>query len=308
MYGLTEGQGGTYTIASSFEIRTTLTTTGKNKGKSNGMTKYAEIVSEVVNNIIPLYKAQLDSTGKIPSGKTPAEVLALTKIAYYDSRYALQAASGKMTKEMPVAWTDFAWSSFVLFGPQGKQYAEFCIPTDDDAAPTSRAAAFSSLQSKKRALTESAVSGAAMDRALSDHNNIMVAKFMMKYGNDEDKKLAVITLRRMWDKGKENTPEKTPETSTPSETSGLPESVLQLGPDTGDDVGDDGLTWKQRACKLVYDSKECQDSPNGFTEADVVAKLNGRVVLKDVADATEFLMIEQHIHTTDEDNHYKSIN
>ena len=58
----------------------------------------------------------------------------------------------------------------------------------------------------------------------------------------------------------------------------------------------------------MYDNKECQDSTIGCTKADVVAKLNGCVVLKDVDDATDFLMIEQDIHTTDEDNHYKSTN
>jgi hypothetical protein len=82
MYGLTKGQGRTYTIAHSSEFRTTLIPFDKNKGKSNAMAKYDEIVSEVVNNIIPLYKMQLDSNGIIPSRKTPDEILALTKVAY----------------------------------------------------------------------------------------------------------------------------------------------------------------------------------------------------------------------------------
>ena len=127
----------------------------------------------------------------------------------------------------------------------------------------------------------------------------MVAKFMMKYGSAEDKQFAVESLRQMWNKGKDDSPEKLSEASTSSETSGIPGMALQLGPDTGDDVGDDGLTWKQRACKFVYDSKECQDSPHGFTAADVVAKLNGRMLLEEADDTTEFLMIEQNIHTTD---------
>ncbi len=86
-----------------------------------------------------------------------------------------------------MAWTDNVWLSFVLFSPQGKQYAEFCIPTNDDAEPTSRFAALSSLHTNKHSLIESAAFGPAMDRALSDHNNTMAAKFMMNYGSDEDK-------------------------------------------------------------------------------------------------------------------------
>ncbi len=81
---------------------------------------------------------------------------------------------------------------------------------------------------------------------------------------------------------------------------------MELGPNTGDAVGDDGLTWIQRACKSIYDTKECEDSPNGFSPADVAAKLCGRVSLADATEASDFLMKEMHLFTTMEDNHYKS--
>ncbi len=59
----------------------------KNKGKSPAMGKYMEMINEVVNNITPLYKNQLDYGGKIPSGKTPTEALMATKVDYYESRF-----------------------------------------------------------------------------------------------------------------------------------------------------------------------------------------------------------------------------
>ncbi len=123
MYGLTEGQGGTHTIERSFEVRNVIPTSGKNKSKSPGFGKYQEIVSEVANNILPLYRKQLDAGGKIPSGKQAADVLQATKLAYYDSRFAVQSTTGKMPKDMPPAWTDHAWGCFVLFGLLGKKYA-----------------------------------------------------------------------------------------------------------------------------------------------------------------------------------------
>ena len=81
------------------------------------MGKYMEVISEVANNIIHLYKNQLDSCGMILSGRTPTKVLMTTKGVYYD---ALLKANPKIAKQMPAAWTNFAWSNFVMFGPQGK--------------------------------------------------------------------------------------------------------------------------------------------------------------------------------------------
>ena len=315
IYGLKEGESGTHTVADSFACRTVLATSGKNKGKSPAMGKYMEMISEVVNNILPLYKKELDSGGNIPSGKTPSEVLMATKAAYYDSRVA---ANKKLPKEMPVAWTDFAWSTFVMFGPQGKQYAEFCAPTDDDAQPTSRSAALAAaILNRKRHVLESAGSS-AMDRVFEDHNNIMAAKMMLKYGGPQDKVAALASIREFLNKGKENLPTAPLVFTTPSHVNTIaipftvatptaqPQQGPDLGPDTGDDVGDDGLTWVQRACKSVYDSKECNESVYGFTYDTVVEKLNGRVSLKAASDATDFLMLECHIFTTSQDHHYKS--
>ncbi len=129
---------GTHTIAQSFECRNVLTASRKNKGKSPRMGKYMEMISEVTNNIIPILKKQLDFGGKILSGKTYAEVLMATKSLYSDSRFAVQGVAKKMAKEMPPARSDFAWTCFVMFGPQGNQYAEFCFPTYDDAQVAAR--------------------------------------------------------------------------------------------------------------------------------------------------------------------------
>jgi len=311
MYGLKEGEGGTHTIALSHEIRTALSLSGKNKGKSPGMGKYQDMISECANNILPIYKRQLDSAGKIPSGKQVADVIAATKSLYYDSRFALQSGTGKMTKQMPPAWTDNAWGCFVLFGPHGKGFAEFCLPSDTDAQPSSRAAALAlaSMSSKAACKNEGACSISSMDRAFADHNNIMVAKMMMKYGSAEDKAKALATLREFWDRGKENKEE--PE--TPEDVIPIPFNVAatpiahQIGPDTGDAVGDDGLTWAQRVCKRVYESTQCRESEHGFTPEDVVEKMNGRIDISVAKDATDFLMIEMHICTTSEDNHYKPV-
>jgi hypothetical protein len=318
MYGLKEGHGGTHTVAQSKECRTVLSLTGKNKGKSAGMGKYQEMISEVVNNILPLYKQQLGPDGKIPSGKTPSEILQLTKVDYYASRVASsEGMARKMPSEMPRAWTDHAWASFVLFGPQGKQFAEFCFPVDDDAAPTSRSAAKAAMlssRSNKRDFNGMEVSG-GMDQVLRDHNSIMIAKMMVKYGTPADKLHALAVLRDIFKNEKENTQVTPSPTSSPSSTDisvSAPtlhtpsSSAMELGPDTGDAIGDDGLTWTQRACKAIYDTKECNESMHGFSPTDVVSKLNGRVSLTAAMEATDFLMLEMHLHTTSIDHHYKS--
>ncbi len=66
------------------------------------------------------------------------------------------------------------------------------------------------------------------------------------------------------------------------------------------------MTWTQRVCKSIYDTKECNDSVHGLSPADVVTKLNGRVLLDAAIKATDFLMLEMHLFTTSIDNHYKS--
>jgi hypothetical protein len=314
MYGLTEGQGGTHTIEQSYEVRTVIPTTGKNKGKSPGFGKYQDMISKVANNILPLYRKQLDSTGKIPSGKQVAEVLHAAKLLYYDTRFALQSSTGKMSKEMPPAWTDHAWGCFVLFGPHGKQYAEFCAPTDDENAPTSRAASIAANNaSKKREMSE-IVGSAAVDRALDravfqDHNTLMAAKMMMKYGDAEDKANALAQLREFAKKGKEN---KTGD-ATPEEIFSIPFTTashvpLPDGLDTAEVIGEDGLTWGQRMCRKVYESHECNSSANGFSPRDVVNKLNGKLSLEKVVEISDFLMSESLIFTTSVDDHYKGTN
>ncbi len=44
-----------------------------------------------------------------------------------------------------------------------------------------------------------------------------------------------------------------------------------------------------------------------FSAEDVVVKLNGRMNLGAAKDATDFLMLEIHIQTTTEDDHYKAV-
>ncbi len=87
----------------------------------------------------------------------------------------------------------------------------------------------------------------------------MVAKMMMKYGNEEDKKMAIAVLREFMSKGKENKEAPLQEASRLPEASPLPQtsplqttpipfnyfstpSTHQLGPGNGDDIGDDGLS------------------------------------------------------------------
>ncbi len=82
-----------------------------------------------------------------------------------------------------------------------------------------------------------------MDRALQNHNNIMIAKMMVKYGTGEDKLNALAVLRDLFNKEKENMVE----TASPMETidiefnTDIPTStptsrelgpVDELGPDT----------------------------------------------------------------------------
>ncbi len=55
MYGLIECLAGTHSIEQSWEIRTAISGTGKDKGKSPSYGKYQEMVSDVANNILPLY-------------------------------------------------------------------------------------------------------------------------------------------------------------------------------------------------------------------------------------------------------------
>jgi hypothetical protein len=89
MYGLTKGLGGTHNVVQSWEIRTAISASGKNKGKRLGFGKYQGIVSEVANNIFPIYKKQLDLTGLIPSGQQEPDVLEATKLTYYDTRVSI---------------------------------------------------------------------------------------------------------------------------------------------------------------------------------------------------------------------------
>jgi len=196
-----------------------LATTGKNKGKSNAMTKYDEIVPEVVNNIIPSTRRSWIRRAKFHQRRR--------RLRFLLSQRSRITTPG--TQRKPVL--ENCQSKCPLRGPTtlGRPLF-FSVPMENNTQisapqqttmPRRQAGLllFLLFITKKRALTKSAASGAAMNRALVDHNNIMVAKFMMKYGNDEDKKLAVESLRHMWNKGKENTPKNTPETSTPSETS-----------------------------------------------------------------------------------------
>ena len=191
-----------------------LTASRKNKSKILGMGKYTEMISDVANNIIPLCKKQVDFGGKIPSGKTPTKVAMVTKAECYNSRFVLQGVAKKMPKEMPIAWFDFASSSFVMFGPQGKQYADFCFPTHDDAHPTSRSAALArAIFDRKRPLLGSARHG-GMGQAFQNFKKIMVAKMMMmKYGNEEDYKTTFAVLSEFMRKGKGNEENTIPETS-----------------------------------------------------------------------------------------------
>jgi hypothetical protein len=95
-----------------------------------------------------------------------------------------------------------------MFGPQGKEFAEFCFLGDDDVVATSRLASKAAMLSSrnKRDFNGIEVSG-GMDRALQHHNNIMVAKMMVKYGTEEDKLNALAVLREIFTKEKENTTE-----------------------------------------------------------------------------------------------------
>jgi hypothetical protein len=79
---------------------------------------------------------------------------------------------------------------------------------------------------------------------------------------------------------------------------------MELGPDTGDGIGNINLTWTHRACKTIYDTKKCNDSEHGFSPTDVVTKLNGRVPIAAKMDATDFLMMEMHLFMTNIDDYY----
>ena len=98
MYGRTQGIGGTHTIEQSWEIRTAISGSGKNKEKSPGFGKYQNMVSDVANNILPLYKKQLDASGSILSSKQVSDILDATKVAYYRMRVAARAT--KLPTEM----------------------------------------------------------------------------------------------------------------------------------------------------------------------------------------------------------------
>jgi len=130
---------------------------------------------------------------------------------------------------------------------------------------------------------------------------------MMKYGDAEDKARALEMLREFSKKGKDNkidSIESPPATVSIPVTIPSPFSTLD-GPDTGEDIGVDGLTWGQRVCKFVFNCSECVESLHGFSLADVVNKLNGRIGVEKVTKISDFLMSEMAICTTDVDNHYK---
>jgi len=77
-----------------------LATSRKNKGKSPAMAKYMENISEVMNNIIPLYKKLLHASGKILSGQRPTYVFLATKDAYYCAQVT---RNHKLSKQMPAS-------------------------------------------------------------------------------------------------------------------------------------------------------------------------------------------------------------
>jgi replication factor A2 len=75
-----------------------------------------------------------------------------------------------------------------------------------------------------------------------------------------------------------------------------------------DAIGDDGLNHAQRLCKQIFESPECANSEVGFTAGEVMGRLNGQLSAQQVKDAVEFLVMECHVYTTTDDDHFKSTN
>ena len=198
-----------------------------------------------------------------------------------------------------------------------KKYPEFGLVSDDDAeiggrATATDARAAANAHEKKRQLAEGEGARASIDRALDraifqEHNSILTAKMLMKYGDAEDKATVLRMLREFSKKGKEN---KVDSNESPLSTVVIPFTIPSRisaleGPDTGEEIGIDGLTRGQRVCKQVYYGSECMESLHGFPPADVVKKLNGRIGVEVVKDISNFLMSEMAIFTTGVDDHYK---
>ncbi len=134
---------------------------------------------------------------------------------------------------------------------------------------------------------------------------------MLKYGGPEDKESTLAIIRDFLNKGKENIP-----TASHVNTTTIPFTVATPTAQPQQALDFEQVEVMMSVMMVLHgfnvhvrvstiDSKECNDSSFGFTAANVLEKLNGAVSLHAACDATDFLMLECHIFTTSEDNHYK---
>jgi hypothetical protein len=131
---------------------------------------------------------------------------------------------------------------------------------------------------------------------------------LMKYGNDDEDKASA--LRMLTDFSKKGKDYKVDSNESPLSTVAIPFTIsfpisALEGPDTGEEIGIDGLTWGQRVCKQAYYGSNCMESLHGFSSAGVVKKLNGRIGVEVVKDISDILMPEMAIFTKNVDGHYK---
>ena len=219
-----------------------------------------------------------------------------------------------MAKDMPLAWTDYPWQCFVMFGPYGKKYPEFCFPADnEDGSPTSRAAAKASeAANKKRAVSENL---GAKQLAIANHNKMLGAKMLLKYGAPEDKERALKIIREIMNEDEVTlAPSLVAVPMAPRHRQASHASPASAraprapAPTSTNQIGDDGLTHNQRVCLEVFCDDECMDSPAGFTADDVVNFLtwrDGPTLTRDqVVEAMEFLSSEARIGLTQNPEHY----
>ena len=204
------GVDGQPTIEDSAKWRSSFPLTGKNEGQSALFTKVNQMRSIVANKILPLLKPY------VPDGRTPRSGLQWdTVLQSVKEEYWRDWSSSKKTKAglpMPEAWSEPAWDVFVMFGPCGRGFPEFCpggVGHGDHGMNTSRQTAREREAQRKKAKREEGrcqenqpptapapALASATAHALESHTHMIGLKLVLQFGSEAAKQKAVEQLER----------------------------------------------------------------------------------------------------------------
>lgn len=203
------GKNGLPSVEDSVRWRTAFTLTWKCKGQSAIFAKVKDMKTAVANDILPLLR-QYCPDGRTPrSGLQWEEVLRRLKEDYW-AQWSEKKKSKKGTP-MPAAWSEPAWDCFVMFGPRGRAFPEFCpggVQQFGNDINTSRQTARERDAQRKKAKREeerasmkenmstTTPARSATATALEHHTRMWGLKLLLQYGSEESKARALAAMER----------------------------------------------------------------------------------------------------------------